>query len=151
SCLRESYLAEMNALGYPKLTYNIAIANGSGTGVPQTFGSGECILTSDNINYPAWLPDVLTIELYASPGNANGEIMKVLVPNKSEKTVVFGKITRTALYDHPPYDAMPGFTRNDVAAAIRPALEEEEVFEFPCVNDATCFMPTSSVIGYETN
>ncbi len=169
-CLRESFVAEMAALGYPKFTYNIAIANGSGTGRPQEFSPGDCILKATNFNeidYPWWFwlasnGTALTLELldlaiddglvwvdmYSLPGNFDGELLSVGVPDKQHKRFNTFRLKNTHPDNYPSYDAMPGCERNDIASSIIPALEDATIFTFTCRNDATCFMPTAHTIGY---
>lgn len=173
TCLRESFIAEMEALGYPKLTYNVALANGSGIGETQDFNPGDCIVSARNHeDLGGWAEIAIGVfagplgleainhlldnkivfyDLYSLPGTQDSLLLSGGAPDGIFKYNIV-KVKNTSPDNYPPYDAMPGCKRADVAGAIIPAFEEQDAFIFVnCVHDATCFMPTSHTIAYETD
>lgn len=165
-CLRQNFKYEMNQLGFPKETYNVAISNGSGNGENQGFSAGQCLLGidieydwslfADEIN--DFIDDHLTLELNSLP-NDNSRIVDLRIPY--EGGIMHFAVNKSA--DIPAYDSAPGCKRYDVRdklynkvsdlkKKVRPIEDYLPLsLNIECVQYNTCFMPTNSVVAYETN
>jgi len=107
--LRAQLLADFAALGdYPSRPRRVAIANGSGAGVGQTFAAGEQVVRYE---YVSFLVDV-TGNVWAVPDGGSATIFRGIIdylfPPPDVQTTV--TVSGTA-----PYDNAPGGTRSTMA------------------------------------
>ncbi len=142
--LFDQYYAEIDAMGYPKLTRNIAITDGNGSGIGLNYGDGASLLNWTCIN-PIFATDLpLAIQGAGIPGYINHpdntsteKVTACLVipsadnihlsfnPFKIVLEVSLKHCIKRNLSTKPRYDHMPGGTRSsmiDMADAINNAL-----------------------------
>jgi len=140
--LFDSFYNELNTLGYPQNTRNIALSNGRADGVGQPYNAGDQV-----IKYEYSTPFLITLKgnVWAVNNNASNKIMDgrlyiLGVMNKTQSVTVFSP---------KPYDNAPG--------GDRATFSDMDSIQAPygdiiALQESHCFVPTTSALDYaETN
>lgn len=168
SCLREGLVTELETLGFPELTLNGAIANGSAD-LTTLFSEGARLLNVEKwVNVAGIDATVFQAHIWA----LNGEDYEFEDDDVSFDDVLFhGKIPiandfaglpidfkvatvyLTPNADYPPYDHAPGGKRADLVLQIVPGLEANPDIanSIHYYEEYTSFIPTTSALAIETD
>ncbi len=160
SCIRNSYMAERSNLGYPSLTRNVAVINGSKQSINQGFLAGDTIVqvyrddmivgnnvrtfevsirSAHNFFYSNHYTSFLKLpESYLF--NVNGQS----VPND------FHYMTLTSGGNSGTYDNVPGCMQTFTGLLVR-ELEKSGTFNIDKRQGTHCFMPSISTLDINTN
>jgi hypothetical protein len=135
--LRAQLLADFATLGdYPSATRRVAIANGSGAGLGQTFAAAEQIVRYE---YTSFLVD-LTGNVWAVPDGGSATIFHGIVdyffPPPDEVMMVTVSGTQ-------PYDNAPGGTRSSMADMDATPAPYGDIV---ALHNDHCFIPTTSAL-----
>ena len=152
SCLRDGFVAERTALGYPQKARNVAIVNGSDKGVGQGFNANQK-LVDIYLDEPIDIGGVqlttvrgFDMKIYAAPGNplvAFEVITKVESP-RYERTYL--DVNNSGLQ---PYDSAPGCMQS-FTKLLDGQFNPNQFTKQP-VQETHCFMPTISTLDISTN
>lgn len=136
--LFDSFYNELNTLGYPQNTRNIALSNGRADGVGQPFNAGAQV-----IKYEYSTPFLINLKgnVWAVNNNASNKIMDgrlfiLGVMNKTQSVTVFSP---------KPYDNAPG---GDRATFAQMDSIEAPYGDIIALHECHCFVPTISALDY---
>jgi hypothetical protein len=137
--LRIVFDAELSALGYPALSRNVAVANGSGDGLSQGFAPAEQIV---RWNYDIGIA-VIRGNVWAVPDGASAQIFqgRLFVLFSTNRTLNVS-VSGTA-----PYDGAPGGSRNSMQQMDETPAPSGDIV---ALHDSHCFIPTVSALDFDT-
>lgn len=168
ACLRNQYVAEMTALGYPKQCRLVGIANGNGSGLGMPYNAGDNIFDSQIIALANGFGTVGQLDMWALPGGHSSANVNVTscIYSIDETNVIFTgafPATQNPVTDAPTsYDAIfvkvvqpnsfvnwdnaPGGSRNDLRG-LRTAIEAQNLTSgisarVHNIQMPQCFIPT---------
>lgn len=137
--LRPTFLSNLTAAGdWPQLTRNVAIANGSGTGVGEPFGPGAQVV---QWNYSDLLVSI-TGNVWAVPNNT--PITKIF---DGRTRILFSTTSQAVnVSTTQPYDNAPGGWRSSMADMDSVAAPYGDIV---ALYPNHCFIPTMSALAYD--
>ncbi len=140
--LFDSFYNELNAMGYPQNTRNIALCNGRADGVGQPYTDGDQV-----IKYEYSVPFLVTLKgnVWSVRNNASNKIM-------DGRLYIAGMMNKTqsvTVFSSKPYDNAPGGERSTFAQMDSIEAPYGDII---ALHESHCFVPTLSSLDYaETN
>ncbi|MFC4872107.1 right-handed parallel beta-helix repeat-containing protein [Negadavirga shengliensis] len=155
----DSFYGELQALGYPQKTKNVAIASGSKQGNTFGFNSGDRLFfAAGSWNIPFLWRQMMEMEYYALPGKSGnvvyegviaagvriGVLFPIFAGPKDPRTVVFNKPDQTS------FDRLAGGYRT-TAEQLGEQIGAKEWIQTHVDHDRHCFVPLVSALDLNTS
>lgn len=136
--LFDEFFNELNTMGYPQNTRNIALCNGRADGVGQPYTDGAQV-----IKYEYSIPFLVTLKgnVWSVRNNASNKIM-------DGRLYVAGTMNKTqsvTVFSSKPYDNAPG---GDRATFAQIDSIEAPYGDIIALQECHCFVPTISALDY---
>jgi pimeloyl-ACP methyl ester carboxylesterase len=150
---RTNLFDQLEALGnYPTLTELVAIANGSGSGTPQSAPNNQHMLIADGVIWDeTWSWPLAEIYLQVFPVSGTS-VDRIFFGDVDEYHSGYG-LMRSEVWRSPGprYDQAPGGMRNtqyEIAVELADAMQQGVV---DAISPNHCFIPTVSALDFDTS